>query len=226
MKAITGILILFVALSASAEKMDDFPRQVSDQFELRKLKSKHLRDIDLKAQSATIFTMLAYTQELRIHQMGGAIGNQVFLHEDGHKEAVYDGEGALVTDCLNQASYNYYHPYQYPLAHFTADILPWLMWGNCKNDPSSKAQRIEAYISDLRLGFDQAIKSNQGFFLPEKFNFKGYGQSATISFYLKALESSSFDFGKFVPKNLHDKQQQELFFQALEEGFNALLKSA
>ena len=226
MKKLIIIILCFSAINVFARNMDGFPKQISKKLNLSKLKSKHLKNAELKAQAATIFTILAFTQELNIHQMNGESENKVFLHMDGHKEAVYDGEGKLVKDCINQGSYNYYHPYQYPLGHFTADILPWLIWGNCREDKSNKNQRIEAYMADLKVGFQQVLNNNQAFFLPENFKFKGYGQSVAISFYLKVLETSEFEFSAFVPENIQNKKQQELFFKALENGFKQLLKNA
>lgn len=226
MKAIIGTFICLLSLNVYSGDMDTFPQEISDKLDLKNLETNHLDNIELKAQAATIFTILVHTQELEIHQLNGAVENQVFLHKDGHKEAVYDGSGKLVNDCLNQGSYNYYHPYQYPLGHFTADILPWLIFGNCRNDPSTKEQRIKAYVSDLRLGFSQVIENNRGFYLPENFGFKEYGQSVAVSFYLKALSEASFDFKSFVPKHINNREQQELFFLALEKGFGILLKNA
>jgi len=226
MRTILGVLIFFLSLNVYSERMGGFPKEISKKLDLKSLEEKHLNDIELKAQAATIFTVLAHTQELRIHQMNGAEGNQVFLHKDGHKEAVYDNSGNLVKDCLNQGSYNYHHPYKFPLAHFTADIMPWLIYGNCRNDPSTREQRISAYVSDLRLGFEQVLKNNQGYYLPEKFNFQGYGQSVAVSFYLNALSKAGFDFKSFVPKNINNKEQQVQFFKALENGFSIMLKSA
>lgn len=226
MRMLIAIVVCLVSINAIAGGKNEFPKQISKELQLETLTPKHLENIDFKDQVAAIFTILTFTQELGIHQMNGATNNQVYLHKDGHKEAVYNGKGELVQDCLNQGSYNYYNPSQHPLGHFTADILPWLILGICREDKSTKKMRIDAYISDLKLGFQRAIKSQQGFDLPENFNFSGYGQSVAISFYLKALEVSKFNFATFVPENIHDQEQQKLFFEALENGIKKLLKNA
>ena len=96
-----------------------------------------------------IYHWLANTSETRIHQMRGATENKLYLHEDGQMEAVYDGEGKLVKDGINDGSYNYAHPTKDPVNHFKMDILPWIFWGNSRTDPTSIDERITAYSEAL-----------------------------------------------------------------------------
>lgn len=231
MKEITSILLCLAFLIPIFCKAGE-ESEISKRLELKKLDTSDLANLRLKAEAAFIFTILANTQELRIHQMGGATNNQVFLSgENGRYEIVvaYDRHkngdtGKHVNDCLNKGSLNYYHPYATPLGHFTADILPWLTWGNCKDDPSSLNQRIEAYMSDFREGYIRAINKKEGFYLPEKFNFEGSGQSEAVSFFKKATELSKFNMSDFLPKKIHEKKHQEEFFKAIEKGMKILLK--
>lgn len=81
--------------------------------------------------------------------MRGATGNKLFLHKDGHKEAVFDEAGNPVKDGINDASYNYAHPIEEPLNHFNMDILPWMLWGSSRSDPTSVEERVEAYSRAL-----------------------------------------------------------------------------
>ncbi len=57
---------------------------------------------------ALLCAALMNTPEHYIHNFNGAEGNQVFVHKDGHREAVFDASGEPVTDCVNGPSYNYY----------------------------------------------------------------------------------------------------------------------
>lgn len=103
-----------------------------------------------------LFLMLSQTQELNIHQMRGATKNKVFVHKDGHKEAVFDENGSLVQDGINDGSYNYAHPQNDPFGHYTQDIHPWINFGMSRKDPTSKQERIQAYILDLEQGIVRA----------------------------------------------------------------------
>ncbi len=60
--------------------------------------------------TAILYAILKNTYEVRIHQQNGAKDNQVYVHQDGHREAVFDKNGKLVQDGINDGSYNYYHP--------------------------------------------------------------------------------------------------------------------
>ena len=213
-----------------------FIKGISKELDLEKYSKKSLKDPGVKAFSAFIFTVLSNTQELRIHQMNGEVYNEVYIRDEG-QEAVFtferaengekiDGTGKLVTDCLNQGSFNYYHPYKFPLGHFAADILPWLVWGNCKEDPSTLNQRIEAYMTDFREGHALALYRKEGFYLPNNFKYKDTGQSETIGFFAKALEKSGFDFSAYFPGEFTSPEKQEEFFNALESGIKELLNNA
>lgn len=110
------------------------------------IKTQHL------GEAILTYNLLFNTSEVRIHQLRGAIGNQVYLHKDGHMEVVFDSEGNLVKDGINDGSYNYAHPTKDPIMHFVLDILPWLILGNSRRDPTTLTERLEAYIKDLESG--------------------------------------------------------------------------
>jgi hypothetical protein len=110
-------------------------------------------------EAALIYNWLKHTPEIGVHRMRGATQNTVYIFPPGHREAVYDKDGKLVRDGMNEGSYNYY-PYDQPLNHFTYDTLPWLVWGASKKDPTSRNERIVAYVEDLGRGFGAARKAN------------------------------------------------------------------
>lgn len=106
--------------------------------------------------SLALFFILKNTPEHHIHNMRGA-NNRVYLHKDGHQEAVFDHNGKAVTDCINMASYNYANPKTNPFMHFFKDTAPWLIWGNCREDPTSPGERFSAYLKDLRIGVRNSV---------------------------------------------------------------------
>jgi hypothetical protein len=78
-----------------------------------------------------------------------------FLTLDGHGEnldyrgitgSAFDGvqciynenTGKLVTKDLNKGTYDYCHPSRNNFHHFIYDVLPWVVWSNCGDDPPRK----------------------------------------------------------------------------------------
>lgn len=100
--------------------------------------------------------ILSHTYENNIHKMRGETENQVYTNEKTGQEYVYDGNGKLVTNPYNQGSYNYGN-YNEPFKKFYLDILPWLRYGNAKNDPTNFGERLYAYIWDLDYGIQSYI---------------------------------------------------------------------
>ena len=112
-----------------------------------------------KQEVEMVWRWLSSTSELPIHQLRGKTGNKLYLHKDGHKEAVYDAGGKLVEDGINDGSYNYAHPVKEPLKHFNQDTLPWILWGSSRADPTSVKERLEAYSRALGGGLSVAQKT-------------------------------------------------------------------
>ncbi len=80
------------------------------------------------------------------HQQGyWAKNNSKYISPDGHVEGVYRPDGTLDTSPLNQGTYNYFSPNDL-FAHFTIDVVPYYIYGNGPNDPSSVWDRILAPI--------------------------------------------------------------------------------
>ena len=119
-------------------------------------------------QAALIYHWLANTNETPIHQLRGATDNQLYLHKNGKYEAVYDGEGKLVKDGINDGSYNYAHPIKAPLKHFNRDILPWILWGHTPEDPTSVEERVHAYSFALGSGLSVASAKERSALVGER----------------------------------------------------------
>ena len=108
----------------------------------------------------TVYDLLANTNEVEIHRMRGQSENVVYVSRDGHKEIVYGRDGKLVENHFNQGSYNYFHPEQDSLRHFTFDIAPWLSQGTNRTDPTSRRERTHAYAADIYMGVQRLHASN------------------------------------------------------------------
>jgi hypothetical protein len=93
--------------------------------------------------------------------MRGETGNTVYINKErnqhGYSEGVYDKNGKLVTNSYNQPSFNYYLYETQPIKHFGYDILPWLILGNTRDDPTSFNERLFHYTLDLNIGIQTYI---------------------------------------------------------------------
>ena len=94
------------------------------------------------------YSILKNTYEIHQRNMNGASGNVVLLHEEGHQEAVYDSDGNLVTDTANKGSYNFCNPIEEPYCHYKLDTKPWIEFGNGPDDPTTEAERKDAFLKD------------------------------------------------------------------------------
>ncbi|WP_269527155.1 hypothetical protein [Coraliomargarita parva] len=139
-----------------------FGREPKDVLNESKLIVTELKK-EKKREAMLIYNWLANTSETRIHQLRGATENVLYIHENGHYEAVFDGEGKIVRDGINDGSYNYAHPVEDPANHFTLDILPWIFWGYSREDPTSIEERIVAYSESLGSGLVSAQANHQDF---------------------------------------------------------------
>ena len=69
---------------------------------------------------------------------------------NGSFELVYDSNENLVTDPVNMGTYNKCDPTQSKIGHFIKDMLPYYLWGNSKDDPTTIMERITGtYIYDV-----------------------------------------------------------------------------
>ena len=81
------------------------------------------------AQSAGNWRQMSDAQSV-FHQQGeGGAQNSKWVDDSGHHEAIYDGNGNLVTDRLNGGTYNYASPDDWG-GHLMYDVLPYFLWRN------------------------------------------------------------------------------------------------
>jgi len=80
------------------------------------------------------------------HRMGsGNEDNLKFVSPDGSSEAVFNPNGTVVTDPANMATYNYSSPNEGGgIGHVFADVLPYYLWGNSEDDPTTFWERLTA----------------------------------------------------------------------------------
>jgi hypothetical protein len=218
-------MVFAICASAAANDWSNLAISSSEGIDLPKYSKASLKDPEFEAKAAFIFSVLYYTSEINIHQMNGASGNQVFINEEG-SEAVFDKEGNLVTDCENMGSYNYADGQKQPLTHFSIDILPWLRWGNCREDTTTIAQRIDAYVLDFELGLIVASSDKRGYFLPQDIDPSDPLLSVTLAFFIQAVESSGLDLYSFIMSADHSKGYRLEFIEALKTGMSDLLLKA
>ena len=172
-----------------------------------------LADPDTRIKLAFLHTALSNTQELHIHQMRGASKNRVFVSPDGHSEAVIDENGKQVTDCVNMASYNYFPSAREPLEHFLFDMLAWIEWGNCAFDPTSRGERITAYLQDFRNGAIRVFNGPPAS-LPVDFRFNGKGQAEAAAFFLRVLhETPAGEIARLYTQSATAKDFERWFAQ-------------
>jgi hypothetical protein len=70
-------------------------------------------------------------------------GNIKTISTDGKHEAVRGPDGNLVVDPINRGTYNYAHPDEFfSIPHALVDVLPYYLWGNGPDDPTTFKQRV------------------------------------------------------------------------------------
>ena len=98
-----------------------------------------------------LFIKMSETKDV-YHEMGVAstynpANNDKYVSVDGHIEGVYDENGNLVTDSVNQGTYNFANPNKDPIGHFIKDVIPYYIWGNSPDDPTSFWERVTGTYS-------------------------------------------------------------------------------
>lgn len=175
-----------------------------------------------------IYSIIQNTSEHYIHNLNGATGNVVYFHKDGHKEAVFDSDGKLVQDGINDGSYNFYDRTREPLKHFSFDTHPWIMWGNSKRDITSQQERIFGFLCDFELGLLKALESKGELDNIPTDHWDRLGQLQAISVFLLALEKSNSEtIYSLFKKDLSEITQIEITngLKELEDGLNKVYKS-
>ena len=75
-------LLLIIFLTACASGPDQFSKSMTNEFSLKIYTVSDLETPNTKAKIAFIYTLLANTEELRIHQFNGASDNEVYVKND------------------------------------------------------------------------------------------------------------------------------------------------
>ncbi|MCD4778961.1 MAG: hypothetical protein K8S27_00215 [Candidatus Omnitrophica bacterium] len=153
-----------------------------------------------------IYFLLKNTPEHYIHNMNGATGNSVYVHENGLMEIVYDKEGNLVQDGINDGSYNYYSRIEQPLKHYFYDMHPWIIMGGSERDTTTKGERIFAYISDLEGAIWTVLKQKDQIPRVPLQEWDDKGQLQTLALFLFVqkhyAKNSLFDLFDKDPKDV------------------------
>jgi len=221
------VLLFFVTtplLAQTEQQIKNFVNDSIKQFKLQEIVKKMQANQVSTEQQWLIFNILKHTNEIYIHRQRGAVDNQIFLHKDGHKEAVYNKENKLVKDGINDASYNYARPRKEPLRHFVFDIHPWIVYGASKTDSTSPPERLHAYVADLANGMHRAIHAKKSWQAESKPLWKEDGQVQTLAIFLEVIKQGEaeiiFDLFK-TKETLIDKDLIPLL-KKLEKGFNTV----
>ena len=130
-------------------------------------------------------------------------------------------DGKLITECINAGSFNFFPAKTSPIAHFTVDIMPWIQSGNCENDPSTQAERIEAYIQDLSLGFQSQLNTEtRSWTRGDEYTLSDFDENAqnAIRFFYSVL------FNEIFPAPLTSEKADKLY--ATEDSYWAWLDEA
>jgi hypothetical protein len=225
-------IVLLIAIDPIHAQLSD-----SDQAKLIGILDRDLRVSEMVQQVRdgkidderirAIGAVLRNTNEVEIHRMRGGWNNEVFVSPDGHKEAVFDGKRKPVKDGVNDGSYNYFHPQNDALRHFSFDIAPWLLLGNSPNDPTGRAERIHAYIGDLREGLNRAVEASTTQGKLDDVNLKESGCAESIAIFLLAIERGKAEEMIQVVAAHPKKSDKELaqLMRSFEGGLQSLFAS-
>lgn len=222
------------ALDIPKDGLDIFSN-MNSKFELKAIEISDLSKDPVRSEVAVLFTILLHTKEIDIHRMRGAVHNVVYSDQEGH-EAVFEfdlDENGLpiegtsreitINNCMNMANFNYYLPSEYPFGHFAADILPWLLKGNCPNDPTLISERIDAYILDFESGMTSIITTQSSLYHPKFHEGKNNMQLEAFSLLLKALELGGFNINELTPTDFKDEKVRLEIAKTLSNGLKVML---
>jgi RHS repeat-associated protein len=86
------------------------------------------------------------------HIQDGAIDNVKYLGPEGNMEIILNKKTNVVeTNPLNAHSYNFVNPkVMFGAPHITTDVMPYVLWGNTANDPSTISQRLDLSAIGLK----------------------------------------------------------------------------
>ena len=83
--------------------------------------------------------------------------NVKIVSSDGKIESVYNENGSIVTDPVNMGTNNKSDPNKNYVGHFIDDMLPYYLWGNTEDDPTTMLERITgSYQGDVNFTKEEA----------------------------------------------------------------------
>ena len=173
------------------------------------------------AHQQIIYTILANTNEVAIHQMRGEIENRVLINPDG-REAVYDINGDLLSNGYNDGTFNYANAKSEPLLHYTMDTSPWIQLGISTDDPTSVMERIYAYMGDLEGGIVRAHRSRPLGTLDEDHRWSDTGEIQAMALFMKVIEAGEAQelFGLFKQSTQPTAEELISVLSKLNRGFD------
>ena len=181
----TFLIISLIILSCSTNSGIDLSDSKSEK-EIKELNKAELNKINF------IYNVLINTSEIYSHNLGEVTTNKVYLDKDGHKEAVYDNQGNLVTDDVNKGSYNYFPKIKFPFQHFNFDILIWIKWGNSQKDSSTIEERVNAFSNDFIDGCSTVITNWENNKIIDFNEFEKMKKSDTFTSFLKMIGKKEY----------------------------------
>lgn len=216
------ILIGSLYACASQPNVESMSRSMKRQFELATYTAADLDEPEVGLQAAFIYTVLYNSVEVWTHRMNGEVNNQVLVHESG-AEIVFDADNNRVDSCENAGSFNYAHYRRQPLAHFTVDSLPWLLWGNCRQDSTTVQQRVDAYLRDFSDGLERVNSAATPLSIPADIDLASPGNSEALAFFNAAFAAADYDVSSVIAERpMTDEAINDLLLH-LNQGFIQLL---
>lgn len=225
------IITCFFALSTSIDasmtpkQMRQFMQQTEKGLKLDEVIQKIQNGGISQSHLQIIYLVLRNTPEYYSHNLNGVTGNKVYVHKDGHKEAVYDKNGKLVQDGINDGSYNYFDRNKEPLKHFSFDTNPWIIWGSSPKDPTSKKERIFAFVSDLEAGLRKSLEQKDQLKDIKKDKWDREGQIQALAIIIMAQEKGkSKPIHELFDKKASSIKDRELIevLKGIEAGLNKM----
>jgi RHS repeat-associated protein len=92
--------------------------------------------------------------EANCHQFTASLEEPNFkvVTLDGFYEVIYDYDGNIVTAPEDMGTYNYCPSQTSVIGHAVLDVLPWLIWGNTRDDSTTFIQRVY-YMTEMNTWF-------------------------------------------------------------------------
>ena len=233
MKAFLLTIICIVVFASTSlaytepKERQKFMKETEKNFKLNKIINE-IKNGDIPQRHLQIlYLVLQNTPEVYIHNMNGVTGNNTYVHKDGHREAVYDKDGNVVKDGINDASYNYFARRKAPLKHFSFDTHPWIIWGNSQQDSTTRTERIFALVGDIQIGLKAAL-ANKGQLqnIQQKWDRDGQLQALAI-FVLAQRKGNSKPIYELFELNNATIEDREIIdvLEGLGSGLNIMYNS-